>query len=141
MAGRPSSDIRRARLSVSAGFFVFAAVLGNWATRIPAIKADLGLSDGELGTALLGMALGTLAGGRLRGRPAAPHGGQPPTPAPAPRPRARFDRPGGLAPLDGGRAPARPRRLQLPRRRRLGGGLERRLPPREPRVPAGLRRP
>lgn len=77
MAGRPSSDIRRARLSVSAGFFVFAAVLGNWATRIPAIKADLGLSDGELGTALLGMALGTLAGGRLGGRPTDRYGSKP----------------------------------------------------------------
>jgi hypothetical protein len=39
--------------------------VGTWAARIPAIKSEAGLGEGELGTALLGMAAGTLAGARL----------------------------------------------------------------------------
>ena len=57
--------LRQARISLAAGFFVYGAVVGTWAARIPAIKADAGLGEGELGTALLGMAAGTLAGARL----------------------------------------------------------------------------
>ena len=44
---------------------MYGAVVGTWAARIPAIKADAGLGEGELGTALLGMAAGTLAGARF----------------------------------------------------------------------------
>ena len=42
-------------------------ISGSWAARIPAIKQTLGLSDGQLGFALFGMALGTLIGARLGG--------------------------------------------------------------------------
>ncbi|CAN5669185.1 MFS transporter [soil metagenome] len=55
----------RARVSVSAAFFLFAAVLGNWAARVPAIKQGLGLDDGGLGVALLGLAAGFIVGTRL----------------------------------------------------------------------------
>jgi MFS family permease len=44
-------------------------VFGSWPPRIPAIKEDLGLGDGELGLALTGMAAGLLVGTRLAGRP------------------------------------------------------------------------
>jgi MFS family permease len=42
-------------------------ISGSWASRVPAIKHGLGLSDSQLGVALFGMALGTLIGGRLGG--------------------------------------------------------------------------
>jgi fucose permease len=61
--------IRRARLGVSAGFLLYGAAIGTWAARIPAVKADLSLGEGELGSALLAMAAGTLAGARLGSLP------------------------------------------------------------------------
>ena len=57
----------RARAGVSAAFIGHAVVSGSWAARVPAIKSSLGLSDTQLGLALLGIAIGTLAGGRLGG--------------------------------------------------------------------------
>jgi fucose permease len=57
----------RARAGVSAAFMGHAIVSGSWAARVPAIKSSLGLSDTQLGLALLGMAIGTLLGGRLGG--------------------------------------------------------------------------
>ena len=48
-------------------FAVHAITSGIWGPRLPAIKADLGLGDGELGTALAGVALGLLVGTRLAG--------------------------------------------------------------------------
>ncbi|MER5479412.1 MFS transporter [Streptomyces sp. NPDC002734] len=43
-------------------FLLFGATLGCWTSRIPAIKAELGLSDGELSLALLAFAVGAIAG-------------------------------------------------------------------------------
>jgi MFS family permease len=63
--GSPSS----ARLSISLAFVLHAAVSGTWGPRLPALKADAGLSDGELGLALFGMAVGLLAGTRSAGAP------------------------------------------------------------------------
>jgi MFS family permease len=65
---------RRARLGVSAGFLLYGAAIGTWAARIPAVKADLSLGEGELGSALLAMAAGTLAGARLGSLPVARFG-------------------------------------------------------------------
>jgi MFS family permease len=56
-----------ARRSVAAAFVIHAIVTGSWAPRLPAIKAELALSDGELGTALAGMAVGLLIGTRVAG--------------------------------------------------------------------------
>jgi MFS family permease len=56
-----------ARRGVSAAFVAHAVISGSWASRVPAIKHGLGLSDTQLGLALFGMALGTLIGGRLGG--------------------------------------------------------------------------
>jgi len=54
--------LRRARLAVAVVFFVNGAVFAAWASRVPAIRGQLGLSDGELGLALLGLAAGALLG-------------------------------------------------------------------------------
>ena len=46
------------RAAVAAAFLIHSTVSGTWAPRLPAIKESLGLSDGELGTALVGLASG-----------------------------------------------------------------------------------
>jgi MFS family permease len=52
-------------------------VFGSWPPRIPAVKQDLGLGDGELGLALTGMAAGLLLGTRLAGWPVDRFGSRP----------------------------------------------------------------
>jgi predicted MFS family arabinose efflux permease len=66
---RPLSSLAvdRGRIGVAAAFLSHSVLSGTFASRIPAIKHDLGLSDAQLGVALFGMALGTIAGGRLGG--------------------------------------------------------------------------
>jgi MFS family permease len=54
---------------VAAAFLIHATVSGTWAPRLPAIKESLGLSDGELGTALVGLAIGLVVGTRVAGAP------------------------------------------------------------------------
>ncbi len=49
-----------ARLAVASVFFVNGAVLANWVARIPEVQQRLGLSNGALGVALLGTAVGAL---------------------------------------------------------------------------------
>lgn len=51
---------RRARLAISAVFFVNGAVLASWLAHIPAVKAQHQISDGRLGVALLSMAVGAV---------------------------------------------------------------------------------
>lgn len=48
------------RFAISAIFFVNGLSLAGWVSRIPAVTVALGLSRAELGTALLGMAVGAL---------------------------------------------------------------------------------
>lgn len=69
--GRPAlpDSLRRARVSVAATFAIHGFISGSWATRIPAIKDDLALGEGELGIALTGLAAGLFLGTRLTGRP------------------------------------------------------------------------
>ena len=52
--------IRFLLLSLWLIFFVNGAVLSSWAPRIPEIKHTLALTDGQLGTALLGIAAGSV---------------------------------------------------------------------------------
>jgi MFS family permease len=70
--GMASIEEHRARAATTAVFFMTGWVYAAWATRIPAIKDDLGLSDGELGLAILGLEAGAVvglpAGGALVGR-------------------------------------------------------------------------
>src|SRR5215213_5163423 len=70
-------DAGRARVAVSAAFLIHSTVSGTWAPRLPAIKESLGLSDGELGTALVGLAIGLLIGTRLAGAPVDRFGSRP----------------------------------------------------------------
>ncbi|WP_066368488.1 MFS transporter [Herbidospora mongoliensis] len=58
----------RARLAVYGLFLVSGVALGTWTSRIPAIKSDLNLSDGQLSLALLGIAAGAIAGMQAVGR-------------------------------------------------------------------------
>jgi MFS family permease len=58
LAGR----VQRERWAVSALFLTNGALFATVLPRLPEIKADLALSDGRLGLALLGVGLGGLAG-------------------------------------------------------------------------------
>jgi MFS family permease len=65
MSGTP----RQARGAVAAVFFLNGLVFGTWASRIPAVRDRVGLSDGELGLVLACAAVGAIvampvAGGR-----------------------------------------------------------------------------
>lgn len=51
---------RPARLAVMAVFLLNGLALGSWFPRIPDVQRSLGLSDGALGVALLGTAVGAL---------------------------------------------------------------------------------
>ncbi len=64
-------DRHRGRVAVATAFLAHSLITGSWASRIPAIKHTLDLSDGQLGVALFGMAAGTLIGGRTGGVAAA----------------------------------------------------------------------
>jgi MFS family permease len=66
-----------ARAAVSAAFLIHSTVSGTWAPRLPAIKESLGLSDGELGTALVGLAVGLVVGTRVAGAPIDRFGSRP----------------------------------------------------------------
>jgi MFS family permease len=67
-----ASARRAARVSVTAYFVMYGVILAVWVTRIPAIKQGLGLTDGQLGLALLALPAGvlliTLVAGRLADR-------------------------------------------------------------------------
>jgi MFS family permease len=65
------------RVGVTAAFLIHATVSGTWAPRLPAIKSSLALSDGVLGTALVGLAVGLLAGTQLAGAPVDRFGSRP----------------------------------------------------------------
>lgn len=56
---------RRARVAVSAVFLVNAVLYANLVPRLPEVKADLGLSNAALGTAIAAMPLGALLAGLL----------------------------------------------------------------------------
>lgn len=58
---------RAARLAVTTIFFVNGAMLTNWFSRLPAVRDDLDLSEGQLGVALLGTAVGALLAQTLTG--------------------------------------------------------------------------
>src|SRR3984957_13020880 len=52
----------RARLAVSLIFLIHGILISNWLARIPAVRQNLGLSVGVLGTVLLATAAGALIG-------------------------------------------------------------------------------
>lgn len=69
--------MRRPYVAVASAFLIHSTVSGTWAPRLPAIKESLELSDGELGTALVGLAIGLLAGTRAAGAPVDRFGSRP----------------------------------------------------------------
>lgn len=54
------SGIRRSSAALWVVFFVNGAVLASWAPRIPQVTSELHLSDGQVGYALLGVAVGSV---------------------------------------------------------------------------------
>lgn len=54
------SYLNRIRWAVSSFYFAMGLCFSSWASRIPNIKADLHLSDGQLGTLLFAIPLGQL---------------------------------------------------------------------------------
>jgi len=70
-AGRdgPSAarQLRCARAGAALAFGLVGAVYFTWAARLPAVKADLGLSDAQLAVALLGLEAGALVGLQVGG--------------------------------------------------------------------------
>lgn len=68
---------RRARLAVAAMFAVNGALFGTWAARIPAVAENVHASPGQLGVALLAIAVGALVALPIAGHQAALHGSRP----------------------------------------------------------------
>ncbi len=64
---RPTTPARRARRAVIIFFMLHGLLFATWIVRIPDVKFQLGLSDGELGLALLGGPVGAVAGQFLVG--------------------------------------------------------------------------
>jgi hypothetical protein len=57
----------RARAGAALAFGLVGAVYFTWAARLPAVKADLGLSDVQLAVALVGLEVGALVGLQIGG--------------------------------------------------------------------------
>lgn len=63
-----STQKNRIRIAVSLFFFSQGLAFSSWASRIPTIKSDLGISEGQLGTLLLLMPIGQLCTMALSGK-------------------------------------------------------------------------
>lgn len=59
------SALSRARWGTSTAFLLTGFVFATWAARIPALKADLGLTDPQLAIALVGLNAGAVVGLQL----------------------------------------------------------------------------
>lgn len=57
---RRATHVRRAKVAVTAVFVAHGLVFSSWVAHIPHVKAELGLSDAALGTALFGAPLGSV---------------------------------------------------------------------------------
>ncbi|MEE2855360.1 MAG: MFS transporter [Actinomycetota bacterium] len=57
---RRAPQLPRAKVTVTAVFIAHGLVFSSWAAHIPHVKAELGLSDAALGTALFGAPLGSV---------------------------------------------------------------------------------
>ena len=71
------ATFRAARIATLMTFFVNGAAFANWVVRIPAVRRDLNLSEGALGAALLGVAVGSLLTMPLTGWMVAKYGSRP----------------------------------------------------------------
>ncbi|MBB2914416.1 putative MFS family arabinose efflux permease [Streptosporangium becharense] len=68
------SALVRGRVAVCLLFLLSGMAIGTWTSRIPSIKQSLGLSDGQFGIALLGIAAGAICGMQAVGRLVDRHG-------------------------------------------------------------------
>jgi MFS family permease len=64
----PDRALRRLRVALTVFFAVDGFLFAGWVVRIPAIKAQVGASSGQLGLALLGVSAGAVATMVLTGR-------------------------------------------------------------------------
>ena len=64
MPERDQTRIARARVSVTALFFIFGAASATWVSRIPGIQHRLGLTAAQLGVALLALPAGAVVAAR-----------------------------------------------------------------------------
>ncbi|HEX6685083.1 MAG TPA: MFS transporter [Candidatus Limnocylindrales bacterium] len=62
------APLAKARVATSVAFLLFGTALGAWTARIPAIKRNLDLTDGQLSIALLAFAAGAITGMQVAGR-------------------------------------------------------------------------
>jgi hypothetical protein len=60
-----AAALRRARIATAALFLLTGFVFATWAARIPARRAELGLSDGQLALAFVGLNAGAVVGLQL----------------------------------------------------------------------------
>ena len=60
MTDAPLHPLRRQRIAVAVLFVLAGTVMGGWQGRIPSVRAQLGVGDGEWGLIVLGMPVGTL---------------------------------------------------------------------------------
>jgi predicted MFS family arabinose efflux permease len=60
-AVQPTRDLVTYRFAIAAMFFVNGGTFANWAARIPAVQANLGLTELQIGIVLQGMAVGVLS--------------------------------------------------------------------------------
>ena len=79
MSATTETALRRAHAGTALVFFVHGASIATWVPRIPAIKERLGLTEGSLGIALLGIAAGALVTMQLVGPLLARYGSRPVT--------------------------------------------------------------
>ena len=75
----PDGAARRARAAVSVIFFLTGVGSASWAVRIPAVQERLGLTEGGLGIALLGLSAGAIVAMAAAGRLVARYGSRPVT--------------------------------------------------------------
>lgn len=68
MSASTRPALLRARVAVYGLFLLSGMAMGTWTSRIPAIKAALGLSDGALSLGLLAIAAGAITGMQVVGR-------------------------------------------------------------------------
>ena len=57
----PTASLRASRRAVASIFTLNGVVLASWVSHVPSVKTALRLSDGQLGTLLLAMALGAVS--------------------------------------------------------------------------------
>jgi MFS family permease len=77
--GRREAAATRARLAISFAFMIHAILAATWGSRLPALMAQAGLSDGQLGLTLFGLAGGMIVGAYVAGPPIDRYGSRPVT--------------------------------------------------------------